>query len=97
MHLITRALEEVTSCAHRDRLLESVEALTNQRNYTNIVLKKEKKKYFSNINTRNYTDNNKFWNTVQPLSSNYKKLLSLGMITSFLRIKILPESLKIIL
>ena len=34
-------------------------------------MKKEKKRYFSNLDMNNYTDNNMFWNTVKPLCSNY--------------------------
>ena len=41
-----------------------------QRNYTKRLLKREKKKYFHNLDTKNYTDNKKFWKTVKPLFSN---------------------------
>ena len=40
------------------------------RNYTKRLLKREKKKYFHNLDTKNYTDNKKFWKTVKPLFSN---------------------------
>ena len=56
---------------YRDRLPETKKAYKKQRNYTNKLLKKEKKRYFSNINMNNYTDNKKFWYTVKPLFSNY--------------------------
>ena len=56
---------------YRDRLPETRKAYKKQRNYTNKLLKKEKKRYFSNINMNNYTDNKKFWYTVKPLFSNY--------------------------
>ena len=42
-----------------------------QNNYTNRLLKKEKKKYFKNLDVKSFTDNKKFWNTVKPLFSNY--------------------------
>ena len=32
-------------------------------------MKKEKKKYFTNLNIKIYTDNKKFWSTVKPLFS----------------------------
>ena len=56
---------------YRDGKPESGEAFKKQRNYTNRLLKREKKKYFSNLNLKNITDNKKFWNTVKPLFSNY--------------------------
>ena len=55
---------------YRDRLPESEKAFKKQRNYTARLLKKEKKKYFSSINMKNYTDNKKFWNTVKHVFSN---------------------------
>ena len=45
-------------------------AFKRQKNYTNRLLKKEKKRYFSNLDLNNYTDNKKFWQTVKPLFSN---------------------------
>ena len=41
-----------------------------QRNYTNRLLKKEKKRYFYNLDISNYTDNKKFWKTIKPLFTN---------------------------
>ena len=40
------------------------QAFKRQKNYTNRLLKKEKKRYFSNLDLNNYTDNKKFWKTV---------------------------------
>ena len=45
-------------------------AYKTQRNYTKRLLKREKKKYFHNLDIRNYTDNKKFWKTIKPLFSN---------------------------
>ena len=33
-------------------------------------MKREKKRYFTNLHVDNYTDNKKFWNAVKPLFSN---------------------------
>ena len=33
------------------------------------MLKKERKKYFGNLDLKNFTDNKKFWNIVKPLFS----------------------------
>ena len=54
----------------RDKLPETERAFKKQRNYTKKLLRKEKTKYFSGLNLKNYTDNKKFWNTVKPLLSN---------------------------
>ena len=59
---------------NRDRTTETEKSFKKQKNYTNRLLKKEKKKYFANLNLKNYTDNKKFWNTVKPLFSNYSGL-----------------------
>ena len=56
---------------YSDKLPESERVFKKQRNYTNKLLKKEKKKYFANLDVKNYMDNKKFWKTVKPLFSNY--------------------------
>ena len=55
---------------YRNKSEETYKAYKKQRNFTNILLKKEKKRYFSNLKLNNFTDNKKFWNTVKPLFSN---------------------------
>ena len=54
---------------HRDKLPETNKAYKKQRNYTRRLMKREKKRYFTNLDVKNYTDNKKFWNTVKPLFS----------------------------
>ena len=56
---------------YRDKLPETGRAYKKQKNYTKRLIKKEKRKYFSNLNINNYTDNKKNWDTVKPLFSNY--------------------------
>ena len=51
------------------RTIESKKAFRRQKNYTDKLMKKEKKQFFSNFNINNFTDNKKFWNTVKPLFS----------------------------
>ena len=51
------------------RSVDAERAYKKQRNYTNRLLKREKKKYFYNLDLNNYTDNKKFWETVKPLFS----------------------------
>ena len=45
-------------------------AYKKQRNYTNRLLKKEKKRYLSNLDMKNITDNKKFWQTMKPFFGN---------------------------
>ena len=45
-------------------------AFKKQKNYTNKLLKKEKKRYLSNLDMKNITDNKKFWQTVKPFFGN---------------------------
>ena len=42
-------------------------ALKKQRNYCTRLYKRERKKYYSNLDIKNITDNKKFWKTVKPL------------------------------
>jgi hypothetical protein len=55
---------------YRDKSMETSMAYKKQKNYTNKLIKKEKRKYFANLNMNKYTDNKQFWNTVKPLFSN---------------------------
>ena len=41
-------------------------AYKHQRNYCNRLYKRERKKYYTNLNMKNITDNKKFWKTVKP-------------------------------
>ena len=48
---------------------DSLKAFKKQKNYTNKLAKKERSKYFANLDLNKYTDNIKFWNTVKPMFS----------------------------
>ena len=45
-----------------------------QRNFCVSLLRKEKKKFFENLPTKNIIDNKTFWKTVQPLLSDKCRL-----------------------
>ena len=47
--------------------IEYKNAFKHQKNYCNRLYKRERKKYYSNLNLNNITDNKKFWKTVKPL------------------------------
>ena len=49
---------------------ENKQAFKKQKNFCNRLYKKERKKYYENLDLRKITDNKKFWNTVKPLLSN---------------------------
>ena len=53
-----------------EKTVEAKKAFRKQKNYTDKLLKKEKKRYFGNLDLNNLTDNKKFWNTIKPLFSN---------------------------
>ena len=48
---------------------ENLKAFKKQKNFTNRLAKKERVKYFSNLDLNKYTDNIKFWHTVKPMFS----------------------------
>ena len=49
---------------------ETLKAFKKQKNYTKRLAKRERTKYFANLDLNKYTDNIKFWNTVKPMFSN---------------------------
>ena len=53
----------------KEKSEESLEKFKKQKNYTNRLIKRERTKYFANLNLNKYTDNKKFWNTVKPMFS----------------------------
>ena len=63
----------------KDKTFENWNAYKKQRNICVYSFRKEKKKYFSNININNVTDNKKFWKTVKPAFS--EKSLTTNKIT----------------
>ena len=50
-------------------------AYDKQRNYCVNLLRRNKKKYFANINISSVTDNKKFWKTVKNHSSRIRSLI----------------------
>ena len=49
---------------------KTLKAFKKQKNYTKRLAKRERTKYFANLDLNKYTDNIKFWNTVKPMFSN---------------------------
>jgi exonuclease III len=48
---------------------ESFKEFKKQKNYTKRLAKRERTKYFANLDLNKYTDNIRFWNTVKPMFS----------------------------
>ena len=55
---------------YKSKCLEDKYAFKKQRNYCNRLYKRERRKYFNNLNLKNITDNKIFWKTVKPFLSN---------------------------
>ena len=55
---------------HQKKTLEHNKTYKKQKNFCSRLYKKERKKYYANINVNDITDNKKFWQTVKPLFSN---------------------------
>ena len=51
----------------------SKKAFKKQKNFCNRLYKKERKKYYENLDPRKITDNREFWQTIQPFLSNKTK------------------------
>lgn len=57
----------------KDNSDESLKIFKKQKNYTKRLAKRERTKYFANLDLNKYTDNIKFWNTVKPMFSSSGK------------------------
>ena len=55
---------------YKSKCLEDKDAFKKQRNYCNRLYKRERRKYFNNLNLKDITDNKTFWKTVKPFLSN---------------------------
>ena len=53
----------------KNRNEDSLKAFKKQKNYTRRLAKRERVKYFANLDLNKYTDNVKFWYTVKPMFS----------------------------
>ena len=70
--VLRKAIMRRTALENRyytSKTVETRKAYKKQKNYTDKLMKKEKKRFFANLSLNNFTDNKKFWNTVKPLFS----------------------------
>ena len=54
---------------YRNKTDETRNAYKKQNNYCSNLYKKERKRYYANLDVRKITDNKRFWNTMKPLFS----------------------------
>ena len=54
---------------YRDKTDVTKKAYKKQKNYCSRLYKKERKRYYTNLDVRNVTDNKKFWRTMKPFFS----------------------------
>ena len=68
---------------------ENLKEFKKQKNYTRRLARREKIKYFANLDLNKYTDNIKFWNTVKPMFSGFrngpKKITSVEIVIDLIR------------
>ena len=55
---------------HKNSTPENNAIYRKHKNYCSKLYKKERKKYYTNLNLRDITDNKKFWKTIKPMFSN---------------------------
>ena len=55
---------------HKNKTPEHSAAYKKHKNFCSRLYKKERKKYYSNLNLNDITDNKKFWKTIKPMFSN---------------------------
>ena len=60
--------ELATKC-HKIKSIEDYNNYKKQRNFCSKLYKKERKRFYDNLDITNTTDNKKFWKTVKPLLS----------------------------
>ena len=64
---------ELTTKYRANPTNENKKAYKKQKNFCNRLYKKERKKYYDNIDLKDIIDNRKFWKTVKPFLSNKTK------------------------
>ena len=60
---------ELETKFHRFKTVSNQNAFKKQRNYVSKLYKKERKKFYENLNLNEITDNKKFWTTLKPFFS----------------------------
>ena len=64
---------ELATKYHKTKSIEDYNNYKKQRNFCSKLYKKERKKFYDNLDIKNITDNKKFWKTLKPLLSDKAK------------------------
>ena len=87
MHLLSKVLSQ--AFMHRSKLKNrynknpneiNKSLYKNQRNFCVNLLRKEKRKYYNNLDITIFEDNRKLWQSVKPLFSNKQNFLQKNII-----------------
>ena len=60
---------QLESKYHKNKTSENLKIYKKHKNFCSKLYKKERKKYYANLNVKNVTDNKLFWKTVKPFLS----------------------------
>ena len=77
----------------KTKLFSDKDMFKKQRNYCNRLYKRERKRFYKNIDLKNITDNKKFWGTMKPFCTD--KETSRNSISLIERSKIIVEDMEI--
>ena len=67
---------ELESKYYKNNTIENRNTYRKQKNFCSKLYKKERKKYYQNLDLKNITDNKLFWKTIKPLLSDKNTLTS---------------------
>ena len=80
---------ELATKYHKYKTLQCKTAYKKQRNFVSRLYKKEKKKFYQNLDLTKITDNKQFWHSMQPLFSD--KVKTKGKITLVKKTEVVSE------
>ena len=64
---------ELATKYHTTKSIEDYNNYKKQRNFCSKLYKKERKRFYDNLDVGNITDNKKFWKTLKPILSDKAK------------------------
>ena len=79
---------------YKTKSIEDYNNCKKQRNFCSKLYKKERKRFYNNLDITNTTDNKKFWKTVKPLLSDKAKCGSSKINLVVIMMKFYPQTKK---
>ena len=67
LHKAIMKRSELATKYHKTKSIEDYNNYKKQRNFCSKLYKKERKKFYDNLDIKNITDNKKSWKTLKPL------------------------------